>query len=207
VLLYCVAATTCNLRFRDSLFTTGAPNRGRRLGNQAERGVVMRKALFVLTAVVALPLAGCADSEGLGASTAPSAVSKPSTPRSAGAVSSGLTASALGTGVNAMDRITFPSGGIICAPPGLTFLRFRPLHLWRRTTTTYRHSPLPTSSFTALSCYNLTFIMTNYARAVTLGIHPLPRLLRVHNRIDREGLSWGVGWHPDFEGSGRLDAR
>src|SRR5205823_6373540 len=35
--------------------------------------------------------------------------------------------------------------------------------------TTYRHSRLTTRSFTALSCYVLTFTMTNHAEAVTLG--------------------------------------
>jgi hypothetical protein len=79
----------------------------------------MRRALFVLTAVVALPLAGCAGSEGIGTPTEASAVSAASTSSSARAVSSGLTASALGTGANAgWTCIEFPSG-FVCAPPGL----------------------------------------------------------------------------------------
>jgi hypothetical protein len=77
----------------------------------------MRKALFVLTAVIALPLAGCAGSEGI---STPTAASAASTPSSAQAVSSGQTASALGTEVNAgWTCIEFPSG-FVCAPPGLS---------------------------------------------------------------------------------------
>ena len=85
----------------------------------------MRKALFVLTAVVALPLAGCGGAEGIGTPTAPSAVSAASTPSSAGAVFSGPTASALSPGVtdvtlaNAGWSCIQPGPVILCAPPGL----------------------------------------------------------------------------------------
>ena len=87
----------------------------------------MSKALFwVLTAVVALPLAGCADSERLGAPSAPSAISAPSTPPSAREVSSGPTSSALSQGVtdltlaNAGWTCKQPGNGLVlCGPPGL----------------------------------------------------------------------------------------
>ena len=86
----------------------------------------MRKALFVLTAVVALPLAGCADSEGIGTPTAASAVSAASTPSSARAVASAPTASALSQGVtdatlmNAGWSCIEPGPGLtVCAPPGM----------------------------------------------------------------------------------------
>ncbi len=79
----------------------------------------MRGVLFVLTAVVALPLAGCGGSEGIRTPTAASAVSGASTPSSAREVSSGPMASALGRGVNnGWTCIGFPNG-FICAPPGL----------------------------------------------------------------------------------------
>ena len=94
----------------------------------------MRKALFVLTAVVALPLAGCANSEGIGTPTAASAVSAASTPSSARAVSSGLTASALSQGVtdvtlaNAGWACIQPGNGLtLCFPPGLGAPPFMPV--------------------------------------------------------------------------------
>ena len=84
----------------------------------------MRKALFALTAVVALPLAGCAGSEGMGTPTAASAVSAASTPLSARAVSSAPTALSQGvtdeTLMNAGWSCIEPGPGVIvCAPPGM----------------------------------------------------------------------------------------
>jgi hypothetical protein len=85
---------------------------------------IMRKALLVLTAVVALPLAGCAGSEGISTPTAASAVSAASTPSSARAVSSGAAALTLSQGVtdvtlaNAGWSCIQPGPVILCAPPG-----------------------------------------------------------------------------------------
>ena len=76
----------------------------------------MRKALFVLAAVVTLPLAGCAGSEGIGTPTAPSGVSAASTPSSALALSQGVTDLTL---ANAGWSCIQPGPVILCAPPGL----------------------------------------------------------------------------------------
>jgi hypothetical protein len=82
----------------------------------------------VLTAVVALPLAACADSGGIGAVTAPSAVSAPSASAAAlvPSASPGLRTSALSDGVtdvtlaNAGWTCIQPGNGLVlCAPPGL----------------------------------------------------------------------------------------
>jgi len=87
----------------------------------------MRKALCVLTAVVAIPLAGCADSGGIGTPTAASAVSAlsaASTPSSARDGAAGPTVSALSQGVtdvtlaNAGWSCIQPGSIILCAPPG-----------------------------------------------------------------------------------------
>ena len=89
-----------------------------------------RRALAgVLTAVVALPLAGCADSEGIRTPTAASAVSAASTPSASSAPSAipaGLKASALSEGVtdvtlaNAGWTCIQPGNGLVlCGPPGL----------------------------------------------------------------------------------------
>ena len=87
----------------------------------------MRKALFVLTAVVALPLAGCANSAGMGTPTAASAVSVPSAPSASSApraIPAGTSALAGGvtdvTLANAGWNCIQPGNGLeLCAPPGL----------------------------------------------------------------------------------------
>jgi len=88
----------------------------------------MRKALFYCTAVVALPLIGCADSGSSGAPTAPSAVSASPAANAGSArdVSAGPTASALSGGVtdvtlmNAGWACIQPGNGLVlCGPPGL----------------------------------------------------------------------------------------
>ena len=91
---------------------------------------------WVLTAVLAVPLAGCADSEGMGAPTAPSRVSAASTASASSAASAspaGLKMSGLSGGVtdvtlaNAGWACIQPGNGLtLCFPPGLGAPPFLP---------------------------------------------------------------------------------
>jgi hypothetical protein len=79
-----------------------------------------------LTAVVALPLAGCANSEGIGGAVAPSAVSAPAT-ASVRDAASGLKVGTLASGGRTDETLAKagwtciqPGNGLVlCAPPGL----------------------------------------------------------------------------------------
>jgi hypothetical protein len=92
------------------------------LTNHAERRVVMTKALFCCLTVAALPLIGCADSQGVGAPTAPSTLSSSSRSSAvsepkASALSKGVTDLTL---ANAGWPCIQPGNGLVlCGTPGL----------------------------------------------------------------------------------------